>query len=77
MAEVSEFTPQEEFDITVSIANLNEKVSTRASEYLQYLEQEDGADIISNLQDALTDMIAVATVAYTALDRLVSTNEGE
>lgn len=74
---MSEFTPQEEFDITVSIANLNEKVSTRASEYLQYLEQEDGADIISNLQDALTDMIAVATVAYTALDRLVSTNEGE
>lgn len=74
---MSEFTPQEEFDITVSIANLNEKVSTRASEYLQYLEQEDGADIISNLQDALTDMIAVATVAYTALDRLVSNNEGE
>jgi hypothetical protein len=70
VAEVSEFTPRAESDINVSLANLNERVSERATEYLSYLEEEQGADIISNLQDALVDMIAVATVAYTALDKL-------
>lgn len=74
---MSEFTPQQEDNIEVSLANLNERVSAAASEYLSYLESDPESDVISNLQDALVDMIAIGTVAYTALDKLSHIKEQE
>lgn len=72
---MSDFTPQAEGDITVSLANLNERISATATEYLDYLEKVPDGDVISNLQDALVDMIAIGTVTYTALDRLAKLKE--
>ncbi|MCA1800027.1 MAG: hypothetical protein LC687_00615 [Actinobacteria bacterium] len=62
-------TPENSIDITM--ANLNEQVGEQVNAYLEHLDNNPDSDLLTDLQSTLVDVIAVATVAYIAADKLI------
>lgn len=54
---------------------LNEKVSRRVNDYLTHLETEPQADVLTDLQEILVDMISLSTVGYLAIERILEVQE--
>lgn len=74
---MSEFTAQTQGEIDVTLANLNEQVSEQIGAYLEHLDQDPEADILTDLQLTLVDLISLCTVAYIATDKLLDQQMGE
>lgn len=69
---MSEFTARQQSSIEITMANLNEQVSETVSSYLRHLDENPEADLLTDLQSILIDMIGLCTVAYIAADKLLT-----
>lgn len=67
---MSESSQQPEGEMDVSVANLNEQISNRINEYINFIDTQPDTDLYETLQEAIVDIIATATVLYLAIDRM-------
>lgn len=73
---MSDFTQQQpQSDIDTTLANLNEQVGEGVGRYLTHLDDDPQADVLTDLQDILVDVISLCTVAYIATDKLLNSQE--
>lgn len=72
---MSDSIPQPQDAINVTMQNLNEQVTAGVNVYLAHLENEPDADILTDLQSMLIDVISLCTVAYIATDKLLGEHD--